>query len=50
GLVPFFLAPVIGNKTLMLEDNVHPNAEGVNRIVAATEEQVAQALKMATGK
>lgn len=50
GLVPFFLAPVIGNKTLMLEDNVHPNAEGVNRIVAATEEQVAQALKAATGK
>lgn len=47
GLVPFFLAPVLGNKALMLEDNVHPNAQGVDKIVAATEEQVAQALKAA---
>lgn len=49
GLVPFFLAPVLGNKALMLEDNVHPNAQGVDRIVAATKDQVAQALKAATG-
>lgn len=48
GLVPFFLAPVLGNKALMLEDNVHPNAQGVDRIVAATKDQVAQALKAAT--
>lgn len=48
GLVPFFLAPVLGNKSLMLEDNVHPNAQGVDRIVAATKDQVAQALKAAT--
>jgi acyl-CoA thioesterase-1 len=47
GLVPFFLAPVLGNKSLMLEDNVHPNAQGVDRIVAATKDQVAQALKAA---
>ncbi|MFM6831155.1 MAG: arylesterase [Novosphingobium sp.] len=50
GLVPFFLQPVIGQKALMLEDNVHPNAQGVERIVAATQEQVAEALKAATQK
>ena len=47
GLVPFFLAPVLGNKSLMLQDNVHPNAQGVDKIVAATKDQVAQALKAA---
>lgn len=47
GLVPFFLAPVLGNKALMLEDNVHPNAQGVDRIVAATKDEVATALKAA---
>lgn len=47
GLVPFFLQPVIGQKALMLEDNVHPNAQGVERIVAATQAQVAEALKAA---
>ncbi len=50
GLVPFFLAPVLGNKSLMLEDNVHPNAQGVDKIVAATRDQVAQALKAATAE
>ncbi len=47
GLVPFFLAPVLGNKALMLEDNVHPNAQGIDAIVAATQGQVAGALKAA---
>lgn len=47
GLVPFFLAPVLGNKELMLQDNIHPNAQGVDRIVAATQAQVAEALKVA---
>ncbi|MBF9152468.1 arylesterase [Novosphingobium jiangmenense] len=50
GLVPFFLAPVLGNKALMLEDNVHPNAQGVDKIVAATKDQVAKALKTAIAK
>ncbi|MBB4615229.1 arylesterase [Novosphingobium taihuense] len=50
GLVPFFLAPVLGNKALMLEDNVHPNADGVDRIVAATKDQVAEALKAAVAE
>lgn len=47
GLVPFFLAPVLGNKALMLDDNVHPNAQGVDAIVAATQRQVGAALKAA---
>lgn len=51
-LVPFFLEPVIGNRALMLGDNVHPNADGVERIVAATQGQVTEALQKAvtTGK
>ena len=49
-LVPFFLEPVLGNKALMLEDNVHPNAQGVERIVAATQGTVASALKAAVSK
>lgn len=52
GLVPFFLEPVIGNRALMLGDNIHPNADGVERIVAATQGQVTEALQkaVATGK
>lgn len=48
-LVPFFLQAVIGNDKLMLDDHIHPNAEGVERIVAATKDEVAKALKLATG-
>lgn len=43
-LVPFFLAPVFGQPALQLPDHMHPNAQGVDRIVAATEPAVAQAL------
>lgn len=50
GLVPFFLAPVLGKKDLMLEDNVHPNARGVDKIVAETRDHVAKALKAATAE
>ncbi|WP_225205789.1 arylesterase [Novosphingobium huizhouense] len=46
-LVPFFLAPVLGQDKLLLGDHIHPNTQGVERIVAATEEQVAEALKAA---
>ena len=49
-LVPFFLAPVIGNKALMLGDNVHPNAQGIDAIVAATQGPVARALMEAVKK
>lgn len=31
----------------MLDDNIHPNAQGVDRIVAATQAQVADALEAA---
>jgi acyl-CoA thioesterase-1 len=32
-LYPFFLDGVIGNRALLLDDGLHPNAEGVRRIV-----------------
>ncbi len=44
-LVPFFLQPVIGQDALLLEDHMHPNAQGIDRIVAATKDTVAAALK-----
>lgn len=47
-LVPFFLQAVIGNDKLMLDDHVHPNPAGVEKIVAATKDEVAKALKAAT--
>lgn len=43
-LVPFFLAPVIGKPDLIQADHVHPNARGVDEIVAATVDQAAAAL------
>lgn len=49
-LVPFFLQAVIGNDALMLDDHIHPNPQGVERIVAATKDEVAKALKAATSR
>ena len=46
-LVPFFLTAVVGQNNLLLEDHIHPNATGVERIVAATQSDVAKALKAA---
>lgn len=43
-LVPFFLAPVIGHDDLRLADHIHPTAQGVEAIVAATRGTVAGAL------
>jgi acyl-CoA thioesterase-1 len=34
-LYPFFMEGVAGNPTLQLQDGLHPNAEGVRRIVEA---------------
>lgn len=48
-LVPFFLQAVIGNDALMLDDHIHPNAQGIEKIVAATRLDVAKALAAATG-
>lgn len=47
-LVPFFLQAVIGDPGLMLPDRVHPNPNGIERIVDATQDDVARALKAAT--
>jgi acyl-CoA thioesterase I len=43
-LVPFFLQPVLGRPQLMQADRIHPTAAGIEAIVAATVDQVAQAL------
>ena len=46
-LVPFFLQAVLGNDALMLDDHIHPNAQGIEKIVAATRDPVAEAFKAA---
>lgn len=43
-LVPFFLQPLQGKPDLVQPDRVHPTALGVEEIVAATVDDVAQAL------
>jgi acyl-CoA thioesterase-1 len=43
-LVPFFLAPVWGKPDLIQQDRVHPTAQGVEALVAATSDEVADAL------
>ncbi|GGC05610.1 hypothetical protein GCM10011494_25250 [Novosphingobium endophyticum] len=43
-LVPFFLQPVIDKPDLMQPDHVHPTALGIDSIVAATVDDVADAL------
>lgn len=44
GLVPFFLAPVIGRPGMMQPDHIHPTARGIDAIVTATVDEVADAL------
>ncbi len=46
-LVPFFLQPIIAQPALQLPDHMHPNAQGVDAIVAATQPAVTQALAKA---
>lgn len=46
-LVPFLLEPVIGKPDLVLPDNIHPNAQGVGKIVAFTAGDVENALTAA---
>lgn len=43
-LVPFFLQPVIDQPELIQEDHVHPTAQGIEEMVAATLDDVEQAL------
>ena len=44
-LYPFFLDGVIGDRTLMLPDGIHPNPQGVEKIVGRVGPLVAEALK-----
>lgn len=44
-LYPFFLDGVIGQRTLLLPDGIHPNPEGVARITARVAPLVAKQLK-----
>ena len=43
-LVPFFLQAVIGRPDLIQQDHIHPTAQGLEAIVAATVDTVAGAL------
>lgn len=43
-LVPFFMEPVFDNPDLMQSDRIHPTAQGIEDMVAATVDDVAAAL------
>jgi len=43
-LVPFFLEPVYDKPELIQDDRIHPTAEGIEALVAATADDVAAAL------
>lgn len=43
-LVPFFMEPLMANPDLVLPDRIHPTAEGVEEMVAATVDPVIEAL------
>ncbi len=43
-LVPFFLQPLMGRSDLVQEDHIHPTAQGIEALVAATVDRVAGAL------
>jgi len=43
-LVPFFLEPVYDKPALIQQDRIHPTAEGIEAMVAATADNVAGAL------
>ena len=43
-LVPFFLEPVYDKPALIQQDRIHPTAEGIEALVAATADDVAAAL------
>ncbi|MFM5918581.1 MAG: arylesterase [Novosphingobium sp.] len=43
-MVPFWLAPLQGHPELLQGDHIHPTLEGIDKLVAATADQVAAAL------
>ncbi len=49
-LVPFFLQPLVGKPDLLQDDKVHPTALGVEEMVAATVDDVSEALPPTTAK
>lgn len=50
GLVPFFLAPVFDKPQLIQADHIHPTLQGIDLLVGATVDQVANALPKAVVK
>ena len=44
GLVPFWLQPLIGHPELVQADHIHPTLPGIDLLVSATVDQVANAL------
>ncbi len=44
-LYPFFLDGVITDKALMLPDGIHPNPQGISKVVAGISNMVAEELK-----
>lgn len=44
-LYPFFLDGVITDKALMLPDGIHPNPQGISKVVAGISDMVADELK-----
>lgn len=46
-LVPFFLEPIYDKPALLQQDHIHPTAEGVEALVAATADDVTEALPKA---
>ena len=49
GLVPFFMEPLFAEPGLFLPDRVHPTAEGVERLVAASVDTVVDELPEPSG-
>lgn len=47
-LVPFFLEPIYDKPALLQQDHIHPTAQGVDALVAATVDDVADALLKAS--
>jgi acyl-CoA thioesterase I len=45
GLYPFFLEGVVTDAALMLPDRIHPNPQGIDRVVQRITPQVAEALQ-----
>ena len=43
-LVPFFMEPLLGRTELVQADRIHPTADGIDAMVAATADKVAGAL------